>query len=56
MLADVMEILTRYILNNQKTLILREKKTIYISLKDLYMDLSKYLIININILNLYLRS
>ena len=49
-------LIKKYILNNQKTLILREKKTIYISLRDLYINLSKYLIININILDFYLRN
>ena len=35
---------------------LREKKIIYINLRDFYINLSKHLVININILDLYLRS
>ena len=49
-------LMKRYILNNQRALVLREKKIIYISLRDFYMDSSKYLTIGINTLNLYLRS
>ena len=46
----------KYILNNQRTLVLREKKTIYTSLKDLYINLNKHLIIGTDTLNLHLRS